>query len=106
MTQTNKTITVTITPGAKPDDPPKVSPDPVEVWPNDEVEWNCSTDCEFTVVFLDPLKKPFKDRGFNKQKSKSGKPTQTPPPGEEEKYKYSVIVGGGVLDPDVIIRGR
>lgn len=104
MTQTNKTITVTITPGAKIDGPPTVDKQSVTVGKDDEVAWVCSTGCDFSVVFLDPAKKPFKDRGFNQQKSKSGKPTQPPPPNDET-YKYSVIVGGGVVDPDVIVKG-
>ena len=64
------------------------------------MEWKCSTGCDFSVVFLDPAKKPFRDRGFNKNANKSGNPT-----GNVDKYKYSVTVGGGVLDPDVIIKG-
>ncbi len=92
-------FSVTITPGAKHDDPPKVVPATVEVGPNDEVEWNCSKDCDFDVTFTYSMK-PFKDRSFNKNKKKSGKPTGSP-----GIYKYTVIVGGGVLDPDVIVRG-
>ena len=92
-------IPVTITPGVKPDDPPKVLPASVEVGPNDEVEWTCSTGCDFDVTFTYSMK-PFKDRSFNKNKKQSGKPTGAP-----GTYKYTVIVGGGVLDPDVIIKG-
>lgn len=94
-----KIVPVKITPGVKFDDPPTVLPATVELDPNDEVEWTCTTKCEFDVTFGEAKRKPFKDRAFNKLKSKSGKPT-----GAVGKYKYSVFVGGGVLDPDVIIR--
>ena len=93
------THTVTITPGAGPNDPPNVCPLSVEVGPNDEVEWKCSTACDFNVSFNEVARKPFNDRAFNKNKPKSGHSTGAP-----GKYKYTVIVGGGVLDPDVIIR--
>ena len=92
-------IPVTITPGAKADDPPKVVPATVEVGRNDQVEWTCSTGCDFDVTFTYSMK-PFNDRAFNKNKPRSGHPTGAP-----GKYKYSVIVGGGLLDPDVIVKG-
>ncbi|MBI1750424.1 MAG: hypothetical protein HY234_15925 [Acidobacteria bacterium] len=93
------TLTVTITPGKNSGDPPTVTPSSVTVGKNEEVEWVCSTGCDFDVEF-DPAKKPFKDHGFNKNKNKSGTPT-----GPAGKYKYSVTVDGGTLDPDVIIKG-
>ena len=92
--------TVTITPVSSTNPTLKVSPDPVEVGKKDEVEWVCSTGCDFSVVFLDPAKKPFKDRAFSKNKPKSGHPTGAP-----EKYKYTVIVDGDIIDPDVIVKG-
>jgi hypothetical protein len=97
------THTVTITPGAKWDDPPSVDQKSVTVDKSvgDEVAWICPA-CTggFDVIFIDTGKKPFKDRSFNKSKNKSGKAT-----GGNGTYTYKVIVNGGVLDPDVIIRG-
>ena len=97
---------VIITPGANPDDPPSVDKPSVTLYKNngDDVEWDCvnpdKTHCDFIVVFTEPGKKPFNNRGFFKGKGKSGKIT-----GAEDKYKYWVIVGGGFIDPDVIIKG-
>jgi plastocyanin len=91
--------TVTITPVSPTNPTLKVTPDSVEVGRHDEVEWICSTVCEFDVTFTDSMK-PFKDRSFNKNKPKSGHPTGAP-----GKYKYTVIVGGDIIDPDVIVKG-
>jgi hypothetical protein len=93
-----QTITVTITPNSDPTGPPSVSPDPVSVSQNQEVEWVCSNGCDFTVVFTQQTRKPFNGRIFDKANPKSGVPTG--PPG---KYKYSVIVGEGSLDPQIIV---
>ena len=93
-----ETITVTITPNEDPTGPPSVSPDPVTVSHSQEVEWTCSNDCDFTVVFTEQSRKPFNGRIFGKAKPKSGVPTG--PPG---KYKYSVIVGEGSVDPQIIV---
>ena len=114
MTQTNQTKTaqkapattgtvrtVVITPGPGPTGAPSVNPQSVDVYPDDTVEWKCATGCDFDVVFIDPAKKPFKDRGFNKKHNNSDKPT-----GAVGTYKYSVYVEGGHIDPDVIIRGK
>jgi hypothetical protein len=97
------THTVTITPGAKWDDPPTVDKSSVTVDASqgDEVMWVCPTCTDgFTVIFIQSGKKPFKSRSFNKAKNKSGKAT-----GKNDTYPYKVIVNGGVLDPDVIIKG-
>lgn len=91
-------ITVTITPNSDPTGPPSVSPDPVTVGNNQEVEWTCSTGCDFTVTFTETTRKPFRNRSFDKANPRSGVPTG--PPGT---YKYSVIVGEGVADPQVIV---
>lgn len=93
-----QTITVTITPNSDPTGPPSVSPDPVSVSHNQEVEWVCSNGCDFTVVFTEQTRKPFNGRIFDKANPKSGVPTG--PPG---KYKYSVIVGEGSVDPQIIV---
>ena len=97
------TITVTITPGKTYDAPPSVDKKSVEVDKSlgDEVEWVCPL-CTggFDVIFIETGKNPFKDRSFNKAKNKSGKAS-----GGNGTYPYKVIVGGGVLDPDVIIKG-
>lgn len=96
---------VIITPGVNPDDPPSVDKPSVTLYKNngDDVEWDClnpdKTHCDFIVVFTDSSKKPFKNRGFFKGKGKSGNIT-----GPVGSYKYWVIVGGGFIDPDVIIR--
>ncbi|TAM84254.1 MAG: hypothetical protein EPN47_02765 [Acidobacteria bacterium] len=94
-----ETITITITPNADPAGPPSISPDPVSISRNQEVEWTCSNGCDFTVVFTQKTRKPFKGRIFNKANSKSGVPT-----GPHGKYKYSVIVGEGSVDPQIIVR--
>lgn len=94
------TQTVTITPGAKTDAPPTVDRKSVTVGKDDEVQWVCSTGCDFIVSFNETARKPFNDHHFTKQKNKSGKPT-----GKDGTYKYSVTVGRGVLDPDVIVKG-
>jgi hypothetical protein len=96
------TYTVTITPGKTWDDPPSVDKTSVTVdkAKGDEVQWVCPTcTAGFDVLFIESGKKPFKNRSFNKGKNKSGKAT-----GDAGTYPYKVIVGGGVLDPDVIIR--
>ena len=93
-----ETITVTITPNEDPTGPPSVSPDPVHVSHNQEVEWTCSNGCDFTVAFTESDRKPFSNRIFGKANPKSGLPSG--PPGT---YKYSVIVGQGSVDPQIII---
>ena len=97
--QAGQTYQIRITPD--PTDakkPPKVDPSDQTVGPNDEVMWICTTGCDFDVVFTEPDRKPFKDRKFDKVKNKSGRPT-----GSEGVYKYSVIVGPGSNDPNIII---
>lgn len=97
------TFTVTITPGKGWDDAPSVDKKSVTVDASlgDEVAWVCPTcTAGFDVIFLDPAKKPFKNRSFNKARNKSGKAT-----GKNGTYPYKVIVNGGVLDPDVIVKG-
>lgn len=93
-----QTYTITITPNEDPTQPPAVEPDEQEVGSNDQVEWTCSTGCDFTVVFIEAGRKPFKNRAFDQTRSKSGHPT-----GPTGKYKYSVIVGEGVVDPSIIV---
>jgi hypothetical protein len=92
------TVTVTITPNSDPTGPPTVMPDQASITKTQQVEWTCSTGCDFTVVFTQESRKPFKGRIFGKANPKSGVPTG--PPG---KYKYSVIVGQGSVDPQIIV---
>ena len=94
-------VVVTITPGTG-DSAPTIDRDHVTLQANlgDDMEWVCSNNCDFVVIFIEAGKKPFKNRGFFKGKGKSGKVT-----GPDDTYKYWVIVGGGALDPDVIIKG-
>jgi hypothetical protein len=102
-----QTYTIKIFPDlAHPENPPRVVPEDQPIERNDQVEWvckvepdeDCPEDVDFLVVFTEPGRKPFKDRGFSKGKNKSGKPT-----GPKGKYKYSVIVGEGVADPRIIV---
>lgn len=98
-TAAGTTITVTITPVSPTNPKLKVTPDSVGVGRNDEVEWKCSTACDFNVSFNEVARKPFNDRAFNRNRPRSGHPTGAP-----GTYKYTVIVGGDIIDPDVIIR--
>ncbi len=95
-----QTITVTITPNANPHMPPSVNPDSVDVYKDkdQQVEWTCSTGCDFTVSFPKSHGKPFSGGTFNKANPKSGVPTG--PPGA---YPYMVKVGQGSTDPQIII---
>ena len=93
-----QTITVTITPNDDPTQPPSIQPDQADIGKNDEVEWDCSTDCDFMVTFTESGRKPFQERGFSKNRNRSGHPI-----GPKGTYKYSVIVGEGVADPSIII---
>ena len=95
--------TVTITPGKSWDEKPSVDRLSVTLSKDDEVKWVCSTGCDFSINFAEPTRKPFKGRAFGKVRNRSGRPAVHPT--MDETYKYSVIVGGGILDPDVIIRG-
>ena len=99
MVQGGETIDVKITPARNPNDSPSVDPDSVTVGPNDEVVWSCTTSCDFTVDFSNPDRKPFNNRKFAKGNNRSGRPT-----GPKGTYKYSVTVGAGVLDPNIILR--
>jgi hypothetical protein len=92
-------VDVTITPNSDPTQPPTVTPDSATVGAHDQINWTCSTGCDFTVVFTESYRKPFKNRAFDNSHSKSGRPTG--PPGQ---YKYSVIVGEGVADPIIIVQ--
>lgn len=92
------TVEVKITPNANPTGPPTVVPEAAEVGRQDQVEWSCTSGCNFTVVFTEPGRKPFKGRVFDNTHRKSGTPTG--PPG---KYEYSVIVGQGSTDPQIIV---
>lgn len=92
------TIQVTITPNATPTGPPTVQPENVTVGAQDQVEWSCPSGCDFTVAFTEATRKPFNQRAFDNAHPKSGTPTG--PPGT---YKYSVIVGQGVADPQIIV---
>lgn len=94
----SQTIHVTITPNSTPTGPPTVKPESVSVGRHDQVEWTCSSGCDFTVAFTESNRKPFNQRAFDKAHPKSGTPTG--PPGT---YKYSVIVGQGVADPQIIV---
>ncbi len=95
-----QTITVTITPNSNPSGPPSVNPDSVDLYKNQnqQVEWTCSTGCDFTVSFPKSHGKPFNDSSFNKAHPKSGVPTG--PPGT---YPYTVKVGQGSTDPQIIV---
>jgi hypothetical protein len=93
-----ETITVTITPN--PTGPPTVDPDSVDLYKdkNQQVEWTCSTGCDFTVNFPTSHAKPFSDSAFSKAHPKSGVPTG--PPG---RYPYNVKVGDSSGDPQIIV---
>jgi hypothetical protein len=93
-----ETITVTITPN--PQGPPTVDPDSVDLYKDkdQQVEWTCSTGCDFTVNFPKSHGKPFNDLSFNKAHPSSGVPTG--PPGT---YPYNVKVGDSSVDPQIII---
>ena len=93
-----QTFVIKITPNAVATEAPAVVPEDQDVGPNDQVQWTCTTGCDFTVAFTEPGRKPFKNRSFSKAHNKSGHPT-----GPQGKYKYSVIVGEGVADPSIII---
>ncbi len=75
-----QTITVTITPNSNPHKPPSVDPDSVDVYrsKNQQVEWTCSTGCDFTVDFPKSHGKPFSGGTFTKANPKSGVPTGPP----------------------------
>ena len=96
----SQTITVTITPNSNPNKPPSVNPDSVDVYKdqNQQVEWTCSTGCDFTVTFPASHAKPFSDSTFNKAHPNSGAPTG--PPGA---YPYTVSVGNASTDPRIIV---
>ncbi len=96
----SQTITVTITPNSNPAGPPSVNPESVDVYKdkNQQVEWTCSTGCDFTVQFPTSGAKPFNDSTFTKANPKSGVPTG--PPGT---YPYRVTVGQGSTDPQIIV---
>jgi hypothetical protein len=96
---TTHNVDVTITPNSDPTKAPTVTPDTATVGAQSQVNWTCSTGCDFTVVFTESNRKPFKNRSFDKGHNKSGRPTG--PPGQ---YKYSVIVGEGVADPIIIVQ--
>ncbi|MEJ2010029.1 MAG: hypothetical protein P8Z30_18050 [Acidobacteriota bacterium] len=91
-------VEVKITPNADPTQPPTVVPDAASVGAQEQVEWSCTTNCDFTVVFTQSTRKPFKDRVFSNSHARSGRPTG--PPGT---YEYSVIVGEGSADPTIIV---
>jgi hypothetical protein len=93
-------ITVTITPNANPHMPPSVDPESADVYKDkdQQVEWTCSTGCDFTVSFPKSHGKPFSGGTFNKANPKSGVPTG--PPGA---YPYMVKVGSGSTDPMIIV---
>jgi hypothetical protein len=93
-----ETITVTITPN--PHGQPSVDPDSVDLYKDkdQQVEWTCSTGCDFTVNFPTSHAKPFGDATFNKAHPNSGVPTG--PPGT---YPYTVSVANGSHDPQIII---
>jgi hypothetical protein len=95
-----QTITVTITPNSNPAGPPSVNPESVDVYKNQnqQVEWTCSTGCDFTVNFPKSHAKPFNDSSFSKAHPKSGVPTGAP-----GKYPYIVKVGQGSTDPQIIV---
>ena len=95
-----QTIMVTITPNSNPAGPPSVNPDSVDVYKdkNQQVEWTCSTGCDFSVNFPTTGAAPFQARAFSKANPKSGVPTG--PPG---KYPYRVTVGKGSTDPMIIV---
>lgn len=94
----SETITITITPN--PTGPPTVDPDSVDVYKSkdQQVEWTCSNDCDFTVTFPKSHGKPFNDLSFDKAHPKSGVPTG--PPGT---YPYTVKVGTASTDPQIIV---
>lgn len=93
-----QTVQVKITPNATYGQAPTVQPESVPVGPQDQVEWSCTNNCDFTVVFTQSTRKPFKDRVFSNSHARSGRPTG--PPGT---YEYSVIVGPGSADPTIIV---
>jgi len=92
---TPRAIAVTITGGSKP----TVEPETVTLeHPQDEVEWVCAED--FVVSF--GADTPFRKRYFHEGRPKSGQPRSDAK--KETKYKYSVLVGGHVIDPNIIIK--
>ena len=95
-----QTYQIKITPNATYGQPPTVQPESVPVGAQDQVEWSCTTttNCDFTVVFTESGRKPFRGRVFTNTHRRSGKPTG--PPGT---YKYSVIANGGSADPTIIV---
>ncbi len=81
---------IRIIPGKRP----KVRPSSVRVRVReDQVQWDCNRD--FVVCFEE--KKPFKDWHFYRRgHRRSGLPTVRP---GRMKYKYTVEVGGHIVDP-------
>lgn len=87
-------IDVTIISGTTP----SVSPDPVKMTVNDEIQWNSQND--FVVFFEKPM--PFNRRAFHPGKAKSGIPKVGADP--NKKYKYIVVTEDGEVDPVVIVQ--
>jgi hypothetical protein len=92
-----QTIRVTITPS--PTGPPSVNPESVDLYreKDQQVEWTCSTGCDFEVIFL-PTGTPFKGNSFNRANPKSGVPS-----GRAGKYPYTVKVNKKSADPMIIV---
>lgn len=99
-----QTVRVSITPGAKQNDPPTVDMDKCHLSKKnqDQVCWQLSKGHEshdFEVVFRGMS--PFQGSTFTKENPCSG-PAQVPGDGTPHKYDVSVD-GGPPLDPQVII---
>jgi len=104
-----KKVTVWITPGAKPGDPPTVNPaTPITLYvknsPNNpkKIKWECTDkSAKFKVEFASGT--PFDKPDYDDKYPESSEPRDD---SAGKTYKYSVSVNGGTpLDPEVIIKG-
>jgi hypothetical protein len=84
-----------------PGNPPQVVPDTVTIskTQHQQVVWECTA--EFTVTMEGTS--PFGSAHFTRATNQSGEPTLTPDAGISLYFKYSVEVGGHVVDPGVIV---
>ncbi len=96
-------VPVTITLGSAP----AVNPDPqfVHLSKDEEVMWTCRDNMgqnkPFKVIFKG--ESPFKERIFHEGNPHSGRVRPEVRPDPNIRYLYSVIAGGGTLDPGVIV---
>ena len=77
---------------------PTVDSDAVELWSTkgEQIEW--ISDHDFVICF--PHDSPFESRHFYPGSPTSGKIKH----GATGRYKYSVEIGGKILDPTIIVR--